>query len=765
MDVTVATLTSVQWASEDYSAVKVVSSSCNLCGRCFTVKRKVKPSGRNKSGLVRPVSQVQLSKKSIFNNLLDVDLLEKVIKKINKNVGKFHRNGREAWSLVKVEQANLLEWVGDLLRSGLFGFGKKQTKESMGLSANRYLNLFPNGQLQDLSSLFCTVGNKNLTTLFQEVNQWQEGLALNFRTTYEPTEILCLTKYRVDISNVQHPSDLRAVLLVDKDTGYICNFFIYSISQVLSKAKCIPLLYIIRKLLLPFSNKNYTLQIDHSAHINEAIKEELSKIGIKLELVSQFGGKSGSALSRKNQGHTKPLLDSINVPGNVSDLDGYAIFPLNARKYNSVLCLAVFWLLVHFSCINVSVLYFLDNADLEELSPGEFAQLLSEEIHGKCSDLGFAKGNGAAYSDGDQETDSDSETECEVGPSATSCSILRNEQLKRMKGVTGLRNLGNTCYMNAVIQCLSCTTPLAEYLLSWLFETDVAGDNKEVVNAFANIMADLWFGEAQYVSSEDFWFAICNVHPSFGKKSQQDAQELLIYTLNALHEDLTNNFSRRHSTPNRSRSYIGYNVSDSVITRLFQGVLRQKTVCLECGHTSHKDDIFTVLSLPIPPGNETSLQQCLECFFQQVMLTLTDKIFCPYCKMKQDTSVKVRICKLPKILILHLKRFEYQGRVKRKLKTNVTFPLTHLDLSPFVSAVKVKHSMYSLYAVVNHSGELDFGHYTAYCKHPGTKEWNAFDDMKHFSIAESTVQTPLAYMLFYTSQTFNSPKKTSSCPV
>ncbi|XP_056428176.1 inactive ubiquitin carboxyl-terminal hydrolase 50 isoform X6 [Hyla sarda] len=265
---------------------------------------------------------------------------------------------------------------------------------------------------------------------------------------------------------------------------------------------------------------------------------------------------------------------------------------------------------------------------------------------------------------------------------------------KNDPGVTGLRNLHNTCYMNAVLQCLSCTTPLVEYFFSWQFETFIAREKKELANAFAKLMADMWFGKYQYVSPEDFLSAICNVHPPFGKHSQQDAQELLIYTLNALHEDLTN--------------------------------------------------------------------ECLENFFEQVTLTTTNKIFCPLCKIKQDASVKTQIWKLPKILILHLKRFEYKGQLKRKLKTNVDFPMKNLDLKPFLSTLCVKHQKYRLYAVVNHYGELDYGHYTAFCKNPGTKEWNAFDDISSVQITESAVKTSSAYILFYTNQAFSFPKKTNS---
>ncbi|CAJ0952634.1 unnamed protein product, partial [Ranitomeya imitator] len=85
----------------------------------------------------------------------------------------------------------------------------------------------------------------------------------------------------------------------------------------------------------------------------------------------------------------------------------------------------------------------------------------------------------------------------------------------------------------------------------------------------------------------------------------------------------------------------------------------------------------------------------------------------------------------------YITKFEYKSHQKRKLKTSVDFPLDHLDLSPFLSSCDVKQQKYKLYAVVNHFGELDIGHYTAFCKHPVTKEWNAFDDIRCFRISES----------------------------
>ncbi|KAM3924734.1 LOW QUALITY PROTEIN: ubiquitin carboxyl-terminal hydrolase 50 [Leptodactylus fuscus] len=753
MDVT--TLIGAQWASEDYSTIKVVTSSSILCGRCFTLQHSDKPKKGTRTELGKDIFHAPSATKHIFLHLLDEQILEKVLKKINKNLRRLHSHGGQ--SLVKVEQADILKWVGNLFSSGLLGLHDKSTKETRAASVTKYCTFSPDQQLQDLSHLFSTKGNKNVTTLFQEINQLQEQLGVNFRSSFEPAQVLCIEKYKIDFRDPQLPNDLRVVLLVDKGTGYICNFYFYSITEVLRKAECIPFLYIIRKLLLVY-NSNYTVQIDTSAHINEAIIEEFGNRGIKLQVVSKHRGKHGSSV--KNGHHRdQTLRDYFKL----SCLTGYSIFPVYGKDYNTNTFLVAFWLLVHFSCINAFILYLLEAVDYGgDFSLQKFVKRLSQEILGNDTHSGVAKWQ-ESNSEEDQDTD-DTECEDEAAPNFSRTIQQNDIPLQRKhKGVTGLCNLGNTCYMNAVLQCLSCTTPLVEYFFSSQFEKFIAREEKHLLKAFAVLMADMWFGREQYVSPEDFFSVMCNVHPPFGKRSQQDAQELLIYTLNALHEDLTNNVKKSPSDNARSSSSIQSNASESLVTRLLQGVLRQNTACMECGHTSHKDDVFTVLSIPMASGDETSLQECLECFFQQVTLTRADKIFCSFCKIKQDASVKAEIWKLPKILILHLKRFEYKRRLKRKIKTSVDFPLNNLDLSPFLSAANVKQQKYKLYAVVNHFGEIDVGHYTAFCKHPGTKEWNAFDDTRYFRISESMVQTSSAYMLFYTSQKFSFPKKTASC--
>ncbi|XP_042797983.1 inactive ubiquitin carboxyl-terminal hydrolase 50 isoform X1 [Panthera leo] len=334
------------------------------------------------------------------------------------------------------------------------------------------------------------------------------------------------------------------------------------------------------------------------------------------------------------------------------------------------------------------------------------------------------------------------------------------ENQPHSQGVTGLRNLGNTCYMNAILQCLCSISPLVEYFLSGKYITALQKDCSEVATAFAYVMTDMWLGDSECVSPEIFRSAFGNLYPAFMKKTQQDAQEFLIYVLNELHESLKKCHRKsceKGSIPRCCRKTIANEVS--IITQLFEGQLNYSIMCLKCENCTYKNEVFTILCLPIPSDYECSLQDCLQCFFQQDTLTWHNQIHCSFCETKQETAVRASISKAPKVIIFHLKRFDILGTMKRKLRTDIHYPLTNLDLSPYICPVFRKHPKYNLCAVVNHFGDLDGGHYTAFCKNSVTQAWYSFDDTRVSEIPDTSVQTATAYLLFYSCQPFSIPIK------
>uniref|UniRef100_D6RCG3 ubiquitinyl hydrolase 1 n=1 Tax=Mus musculus TaxID=10090 RepID=D6RCG3_MOUSE len=256
--------------------------------------------------------------------------------------------------------------------------------------------------------------------------------------------------------------------------------------------------------------------------------------------------------------------------------------------------------------------------------------------------------------------------------------------------------------MNAILQCLCSVSPLVEYFLSGKYITALKKDCSEVTTAFAYLMTDMWLGDSDCVSPEIFLSAVGSLYPAFLKKTQQDAQEFLIYVLNELHEALKKHCRRRVNEKRTGQSCCRKVPAQetSIITRLFEGQLSYSITCLKCESCTHKNEVFTILSLPIPSDYECSLQDCLQCFFQQDTLTWSNQIYCSFCEIKQEAAVRTTISKVPKIIVFHFKRFDIQGTVKRKLRTDIHYPLTNLDLTPYICPVFRKHPMYNLCAVV-----------------------------------------------------------------
>ena len=110
------------------------------------------------------------------------------------------------------------------------------------------------------------------------------------------------------------------------------------------------------------------------------------------------------------------------------------------------------------------------------------------------------------------------------------------------RNLTGLKNLGNTCYMNAVIQCLSNTIPLASYFnsgqyLKHLNSKSMNRRPEEVAKELGFLIKVLWSGQYRSVSPTDFKAAIGRFASQFEGYTQQDAHEFLMYFMDGIHED------------------------------------------------------------------------------------------------------------------------------------------------------------------------------------------------------------------------------------
>lgn len=117
-------------------------------------------------------------------------------------------------------------------------------------------------------------------------------------------------------------------------------------------------------------------------------------------------------------------------------------------------------------------------------------------------------------------------------------------------GLIGLQNLGNTCFMNSALQCLSNTDVLAHFFIEARWRTDlnrenVLGMQGKLAEAFAAVMRQLWGDVGAYsVCPHDFKKTVGSFAPQFIGYAQHDSQELLAFLIDGLHEDLNRIYSK-----------------------------------------------------------------------------------------------------------------------------------------------------------------------------------------------------------------------------
>ena len=186
-------------------------------------------------------------------------------------------------------------------------------------------------------------------------------------------------------------------------------------------------------------------------------------------------------------------------------------------------------------------------------------------------------------------------------------------------GLTGLINIGNSCFMNSALQCLSNCFQLTKYFLSDLYLNEINTENElgtqgKIVKAYTNLLKQLWKGEDEYIYPDEFRDIFIQYEGQFSGYGQHDSNEFLIFLLDKLHEDLNRISSKKYKeikekkeTEDDEQAALRWwkchlKRENSIIVNLFHGQYKNKVVCCECGKISITYDPFMFLSLPIPSG-------------------------------------------------------------------------------------------------------------------------------------------------------------------
>ena len=362
-----------------------------------------------------------------------------------------------------------------------------------------------------------------------------------------------------------------------------------------------------------------------------------------------------------------------------------------------------------------------------------------------------------------------------------------------MTSLFGIRNMGNTCYLNSVIHCLRYNSDLETYLLSNKFEKEFKdksdkrlkgldheykrnlemlkkledGPEKDfkirminhqlaqfkknmkypLIESFANILKKTKrITPKTIIRPESF---INKLDRDFMEVAlnQNDAHEALIFLLDNFHTTISKNVKIKKisgiSDDSSDNWKKFYEKDFSEIIRIFFGQYEINVKCNKCKNVSTNFEPYNHISVELTSNLTKSLD---------ISLSEEDvEKRCEKCSTEENVEMtkQFSISMFPAHLIIQIKRFNYVDGRSVKIKGKIEVPEL-IDLSKYY-AYKNRYGMYKLYAGIIHRGTPTNGHYISYCKGPDDF-WVEYDD--------ETVRTPInaprlkslkeeSYVLFY----------------
>ncbi|XP_038632552.1 ubiquitin carboxyl-terminal hydrolase 36 isoform X2 [Scyliorhinus canicula] len=298
----------------------------------------------------------------------------------------------------------------------------------------------------------------------------------------------------------------------------------------------------------------------------------------------------------------------------------------------------------------------------------------------------------------------------------------------------GLHNLGNTCFLNSTLQCLTYTPPLANYLLSKEHTKTCPQAGFCMICIMQNHLIQAFANSGNAIKPLSFIRELKKIARHFRFGNQEDAHEFLRYTIDAMQKACLSGCTKLERQTQAT----------SLVHQIFGGYLRSRVKCSVCKSVSDTYDPYLDIALEIRQA--PNIVRALELFVKPDFLSGENAYMCAKCKKKVPATKRFSIHRASNVLTLSLKRFaNFSGG---KITKDVGY-LEHLNMRPYMSQNNGEPVNYGLYAVLVHSGySCHAGHYYCYVKASNGQWYQMNDSMVHCSNIK-VVLNQQAYVLFY----------------
>ena len=331
------------------------------------------------------------------------------------------------------------------------------------------------------------------------------------------------------------------------------------------------------------------------------------------------------------------------------------------------------------------------------------------------------------------------------------------------KGITGLANLGNTCFINSTLQCLSHSYELSTFLNTKKYESKITQKPDSLILVEYDKLRDMMWSENCIISPGGFITAVQKVAAIKQKQlftgfAQNDLPEFLNFIIDCFHTSIMrevdmkikgNVITDKDQLASKCYQMMQkmYKEEYSDFLNMFYGISVSNILSLKSHEIiTSTPEPYNIISLPIPKMNTVTLFDCFKLYTEREKMIGENSYFNEKKNKKEDALKEIKFWSLPNILIIDLKRFTNSNQKNNKF---VSFPLDNFDLSKFVLGYDRKSYIYDLYGICNHTGGVMGGHYTAYVKTANNKWWH-FNDTHTNEISDiKKLQSNNAYCFFY----------------
>jgi ubiquitin C-terminal hydrolase len=345
-------------------------------------------------------------------------------------------------------------------------------------------------------------------------------------------------------------------------------------------------------------------------------------------------------------------------------------------------------------------------------------------------------------------------------------TTINDEQIEKCKGkgLSGLSNLGNTCFINSCMQVLSHTYELHFFLEAETYKKKMQNKCDSVLLLEWDNLRKLLWSKNCVVSPGKFIKTVQRVAQikgmdQFTGYAQNDLPEFLLFVIDCFHTALSREIKMTISgkTENETDKIAiscfemikrMYSKEYSEVWNLFFAVHVSEISSLQTNERFNiTPEPFFIINLPIPSNNKSpDIIDCFNLYAEGEILEGENAWYNEKTGKKEDVRKRILFWSLPTILAVDFKRFNARNQKNQIL---ITFPIESLDLSKYVIGYKKNTYVYELYGVCNHSGGALGGHYTSYVKNANGK-WYHYNDtsVSEVGLVDSIV-SPKAYCLFY----------------